>query len=458
MKLPEGPKTPPVLQLIQWLATPFDLLETAAQRYGDCFTLRLGGLRPIVFFSNPQAIQQIFTLSPEQIEVGKGNGILRPLLGDRSLILIDGDRHQRQRRLLMPPFHGDRMRNYAKIIYDITQQVTDQWTIGKPFSVRSFMQEISLLVILQAVFGLREGERYQQLMQLLRSILDLTGSPGRSSLLFFKSLQLDLGPWSPWGHFLRQKQQIEQLLNAEIQDRREQPDLSRNDILSLLLSARDENDQPMTDVELRDELMTLLVAGHETTASALTWSLYWIHHLPEVHDRLLKELDSFGDVGDAADLSAVARLPYLSAVCSETLRIYPIVPIASTRSLTAPLQIMDYQFGADTLVAPCIYLTHHQEDIYPEPKQFKPERFLARQFSPYEYLPFGGGSRRCIGMAFALFEMKLVLATVLSHYELAIADRRPVKPVRRGVTLAPSGGKWLVAKGKRQKAKTPVSV
>jgi unspecific monooxygenase len=220
------------------------------------------------------------------------------------------------------------------------------------------------------------------------------------------------------------------------------------------MSARDQNGQPMTDTELRDELMTLLTAGHETTASALSWALYWIHSLPEVHHKLLQELDAFDD----ADLSGIAKLPYLSAVCQETLRIYPIAMLAFARVVKSPFQFMGYDLEPNTLLAPCIYLTHHREDLYPEPKLFKPERFLERQYSTYEYLPFGGGNRRCIGVALALFEMKLVLATILSRSQLQLVENSQVKPMRRGVTLAPSGGKWLVATSQRQKAKIPVQV
>ena len=452
--MPDSPQTLPLLQLLHWIAKPLDLLERSAQRYGDCFSLHLSSL-PIVFLSNPQAIQKIFTAPPEQFDSGRANKILQPLLGDQSLILLDGRSHQQQRRLLTPPFHGDRMKSYGKLICDITEQVISHWEIGVPFSVRSSMQEISLRVILQAVFGLHEGQRCEQLKQLLRSVLDLTGSPIGSSLLFFSAIQRDLGAWSPWGRFLRQKQQIAQLLIAEIQERRDQPDSSRSDILSLLMSARDQNGEPMTDIELHDELMTLLVAGHETTASALSWALYWIHHLPEVHEKLLTEL---GSIGAHPDLSTVTRLPYLSAVCAETLRIYPIAMLALPRIVKTPVEITGYKFEPETVLAPCIYLTHQREDLYPEPKQFKPERFLKRQYSQYEYLPFGGGNRSCIGMAFALFEMKLVLATVLSRFDCAIANNRSVQPVRRGLTLAPSDGKWLVATSQRQKAKIPVPV
>jgi unspecific monooxygenase len=443
------------MQRLQWIFNPFKLMETSAEVYGDYFTVYPTSNQPMVFFSNPQAIQQIFTSSLEQLDARTSNQVLQPLLGENSLILVNGLIHQRQRRLLTPSFHGDRMKAYGEIIANVTSQVISSWQVGKPFSVRDSMQEISLKVILRAVFGLGEGERFRQLQELLPSLLDLTGSPLRATVAFFPALQVDLGAWSPWGIFLRQRQQVDELLYAEIQERRDHPDSSRSDILSLMMSARDENGEPMTDVELRDELMTLLVAGHETTASALTWALYWIHRLPQVREKLLAELDNFGD---NANLSEISRLPYLTAVCQETLRIYPILPIAIPRVVKSPITIMGYEFEPGTWLTPAIYLVHHRPDLYPEPKQFKPERFLERQYSQYEYLPFGGGNRTCIGMAFAMFEMKIVLATVLSQFQLALADNHLVKPTRRGITLAPSGGKWLVATNQRQKAKMPVEV
>ena len=211
------------------------------------------------------------------------------------------------------------------------------------------------------------------------------------SMLYFPSLRRDLGSWSPWGRFLRQRQQVDQLIYDEINERRSQPDSSGTDILSLLMSARDEAGEPMTDKELRDELMSLLVAGLETTASALTWALYWIHKLPTVRQKLLEELDS---LGNQPDPSTLFRLPYLNAVCSETLRIYPIGMLTFPRVVRSPVELIGYQLEPGTVVIGSIYLTHQRPDIYPEPKQFKPERFSARQFSPYEYLPFGGGARR----------------------------------------------------------------
>ena len=426
---------------------PLEVLEERVQRYGDTFALGRDTSTPLVYISNPKAIQQILTTNPEMFEIGRGNGVLQFLLGENSLILLDGQKHQRQRRLLIPPFHGERMRTYGKLICDITEQVISQWKIGEPFKVRSVTQEISLRVILSAVFGLDKGQRFDQLQQLLSSLLDVIGSPLTSSFLFFPSLQKDLGAWSPWGRFLRQKQQVDQLIFDEIQQRREQTSPPGDDILSLLLSARDEAGQPMTNEELRDELLTLLVAGHETTASALAWALYWVDRLPEVRDRLLSELDT---LPADAEPTAISQLPYLNAVSQETLRIYPIAINPFPRTLKAPMELMGYQFEPGTTLLISVYLTHHREDIYPEPKQFKPERFLERQFSPYEYLPFGGGNRLCIGMAFAQYEMKLVLATILSRYDLTLADNRPVKPARRGFTVAPPGTMRMVVTNQRQ--------
>ncbi|MBD2296794.1 cytochrome P450 [Anabaena sphaerica FACHB-251] len=454
MQVPPSPKTPKFIQRLQWLFKPLELMEQSAKDYGDFVNLYIIGNQPIVFISNPQAIQEIFAASLEKLDA-RGSQLLKSLVGEKSLLLLSGTDHQRQRRLLTPPFYGDRMKAYGQIITDVTKEVISRWQIGRPFSVRESMQEISLKVILHTVFGLYEGERFTQLQALLCSILNLSDTPLRAAVNFFPALQVDLGAWSPWGYFLRQREKIDQLLYAEIQERRDHPDPSRDDILSLMMSARDENGEAMTDVELRDELMTLLVAGHETTASALTWALYWIHHLPEVREKLLNELDS---VDENADKNEIFRLPYLTAVCNETLRIYPIAMITLPRIVQSPIEIMGYEFPKGTLLAGCIYLTHRRPDLYPQPEQFNPERFLERQFLPYEYLPFGGGNRRCLGMSFALFEMKLVLATVLSQLDLELIDNIPVTPVRRGVTLAPSGGKWLVATGKRETVKISVEV
>jgi cytochrome P450 family 110 len=437
MQLIDGPTTPQIIQLIEAIARPTERLDSYAKEYGDVFVSKLSGFRPFVLFSNPQAIQQILTADPNLFDSGKGNQILHPLVGDYSLLLLDGSSHQRQRKLLTPPFHGDRMKSYGNLICEIAQQVMSNQAIGETFSMRSAMQEISLRIILRTVFGLDETERFSQLRKLLSSILDAVGSPLGSTLLFIPFFQKDLGAWSPWGKFVRQKQQIKNLIYAEIHERRAKNNLFGEDILSLMMSATDEAGKPMTDAELNDELMTLLFAGHETTASALAWAFYWLHKLPEVKEKLLKELHP---LSSNFDPSEIVKLPYLTAVCQETLRIYPIAMFTFSRILKTPYQIMSYDFEPGTQLTPCIYLTHQRTDIYPDPKKFNPDHFLERQFSPYEYFPFGGSNRRCIGMAFAMFEMKLVLATVMSQWQMNLAETKQVQPVRRGITLAPSGG------------------
>jgi cytochrome P450 family 110 len=478
MSLPQGPKTPPFVQLIQWITNPFDFMESCARRYGDIFTLRIGlGFRPLVYVSNPQALQEILTNDMgKKIEApGEANTIFEPFIGTQGIMTQSGERHIRKRRLLIPPFHGERMREYGDLIEEITKQVfvrdeafvSDNKTkttnqaanalplqMGQPFSVRRCMQTISLRVILRAVFGLSEGERYQQIEELLCSMVDIISSPIKASQLFFPILQQDLGAWSPWGNFVCKRQQLDRLLYTEIQERRARPDPSRTDVLSLLMSARDEAGEPMQDAELRDELMTLLAGGYETTGTAMTWALYWIHKLPQVREKLLQELDS---LGDTPDKNAIVRLPYLNAVCSETLRIYPVGPLLFPRVVRSPVTLLGHQLEPGTELLGCIYLTHQREDIYPQPKQFKPERFLEKRFSPYEYLPFGAGARRCVGDALAQFEIKVVLATILSHLELSLADNRSARIVRRGFLSAPNRVQMVVT-GQRQKQSRPLAI
>jgi cytochrome P450 len=360
--------------------------------------------------------------------------------------LLDGERHLRQRRLLMPPFHGARMRAYGALVREIAEQVMTQWAPGRPFLVRSATQEMTLRMMLRAVFGVDEGPRFQQLGQLLGSLFGSVGVPLRNILLLSRPLQRDLSRLSPWGRLARRTQRMDQLLSDEIRDRREQRSPPGADILSLLMSAQDEAGQPMTQQELLDELRTLLFAGQETTAAALAWALYWIHQLPEVYAQVLRELEK---LGDGAEPSEITELPYLTAICHETLRIYPPA-IGAHRILQSPLELMGYRFKSGTILVASIYLTHRREDLYPEPSRFRPERFLARRFSPYEFLPFGGGHRRCIGMAFALLEMKLLLATIMSRWQLALTDRRPLRPVRRVLTFAPPSSFRMIAIGQRR--------
>ncbi len=449
MKLPNGPQSPAVLQMLRWIISPMSFMETCAERYGDMFTVRLQSKSPpLIFVSNPEVLQQILTNDTKGLEApGDTNLVFESLLGKRSVITISGAEHQRQRQLLLPPFHGERMRSYSEIISDISEKVISQYQIGQPFNIRSVAQAITLRVIMQAVFGLDEGPRAEKLQHFLGEMLEKGSSVLSVALLYFPALQRDFGQINFWGKQMRRQQNADKLIYEEIRERREQPDPSRTDILSLLMAARDEAGQPMTDEELRDELMTLLVAGHETTATAIAWAFYWIHKIPSIRQKLLQELDS---LGDNPDPSAIFKLPYLNAVCSETLRIYPVAMLTFPRVVRTPLSLGGYELEPGTTVMGSIYLTHQREDLYPEPKQFKPERFLERQFSPYEYLPFGGGARRCIGLAFAQLEMKLALAKILSSRELELVDNGEVRPKRRGLVTGPDHPINMVVTSQRQ--------
>ncbi|MEQ9548223.1 MAG: cytochrome P450 [Coleofasciculus sp. G3-WIS-01] len=442
-KQPDGPKAPPWWQKIQWITNPLDYMDAAGQRYGDIFNAPvIGNHSCLLFVSHPQALQQIFTNDTKQF-TAPPNRLLQPIVGDHSIFVLEGDRHRRERKLLMPPFHGERIRTYGTLICDLTDKVMRQLRPGQTFIARSLVQEISLELILNAVFGIHDPERFGQLNALISTLMDQFKSPFTSGLLFFPALQKD---WTTWGSLRRLQQQITQLIYAEIRERRQQKDSSGSDILTLLLSAQDEEGKPMTDEELHDELFTLLLAGHETTATAIAWALYWVYRSPDVQKKLLQELDSLGQEADPLD---IARLPYLTAVCHETLRIYPVAVLTVPRAVKEPVELMGYQLQPGTQVYGCIYLTHHRQDLYPQSHQFKPERFLERKFSPYEFFPFGGGTRRCIGEALALFEMKLVLAKIVSQYQLTLAQQQPERPQRRGATLAPSTGVRLIMQSKR---------
>ncbi len=437
MTLPNGPTKQPILQIMDAVLQPLSILEYNVRTYGDWYTACFSGIGEVVVVSQPEAIEAIMTAPGDLFQCGPSNSYFQPFLGSRSLLMLDGKAHQRERKLLTPPFHGERLRTYGQNICDMTHQVIEHWQPGDVLSIRTVTQEISLRVIIKTVFGMDQGEKAQQLQHHLNQLLSFFDRPLNSAFAFLPALQKNWGPWSPWTKLIQAREKIDQLLYAEIHERRANPTLLGDDILSLMLSARDEDGQPMTDQELRDEMMTLLFAGHETTATAIAWALYWIHRLPEVQQKLRKEL---AELDPNCDPVTIARLPYLSALCDETLRIYPVGLFTFLRTLTKSWKLMGQEFPAGTQFAPCIYLLHHRPDLYPDSKQFRPERFLERQFSLYEYLPFGGGNRRCIGMAFALFEMKLILATILSQWQLELTSDKPIKPIRRGFTIAPEKG------------------
>lgn len=444
IRLPDGPQAPSWLQKMQYTLSPLAYMDAAAQRYGDIFNAPVIGSHPVVLFvSHPQALQRIFSSDTRQF-TAPPNQLLQPLVGDHSIFVLEGTRHRRERRLLMPPFHGERMQTYGRLICELAEKAMNSLPLGKVFSARTLMQEVSLEVILKVVFGIHQGERFRTLKALIVQLTDSLQSPLIAGLLFFPALQKDLGPRSPWGYLRSLQRQIKDLLYTEIRDRRKHEDAAGSDILSLLLSTRDEAGEPMTDEELHDELITLLLAGHETTATAVAWALYWIHHHPSVRETLLAELNSLGQTPEP---TAIVQLPYLTAVCNETLRICPVAVLTVPREVKEPVELMGYRLEPGTRLYGCIYLTHQRQDLYPDPQAFKPERFLERQFSPYEFLPFGGGVRRCIGEALAQFEMKLILGTMLSRYKLSLAEQAPERPQRRGVILAPANGVRMILQG-----------
>ena len=430
-------KTPKFIQQIQSTLNPLEFLEHCAQNYGELFfTNSFGNLETLVV-SHPQDLQELFNPKNKILDApGAANEIFKPQLGENSLIVQDGERHQKQRKLMMPPFHGERMLNYGQQICEITQQVTQHLKPGETFIARHLSEEITMKIILKIVFGMEEGLRLEKLKNLMTTWLGLTNSPISASVLLFPSLQKDWGAWSPWGRYRRLRQQIDDLLMAEIGERRQQVQSGRFDILSLLMEAEYEDGEGMSDNELRDNLLTLLNAGHETTATAIAWALYWIHQQPEVYGKLLPELQGL----KTPDPLKISHLPYLTAVCQETLRIYPVVIFTFPRITLRSVNLRGYHVPAQTYLTPCIYLTHRREDLYPQPNKFQPERFLNRKYSSYEFWPFGGGSRQCLGQVFALFEMKLILATILLNYQLKLEEKAPVMPTRRGFLLGPQGG------------------
>ncbi len=426
-----------LIETLKLIADPISFLDRYDQKFGDSFTVSVLGINspPVVFFSSPAAISEVFAIPSEQFDFGRATHVFRPLMGDSSIVLQEGRSHQRLRQLLLPPFHGERMRHYGTTIQEITQRVTQAWRGKQVISLPQYLPKITLEIILQIVFGLSRGERYQQIQSLLTELLADVTKPLFSSLFFFPPLQQDLGAWSPWGNFVRRRAAIDRLIYAEIAERRQDFHPERTDILTLLLSAKDETGASMSDVELRDQLVSLLLLGYETTAGSLAWAFYLIHRHPLVLAKLRSELATSTDQHP----ETIAQLPYLNAVTQETMRLHPIALIGTPRMTKVQMQITQQTLEPGVIVIPCIYLAHQRQTTYPQPKEFQPDRFLLQKYSSTEYLPFGGGARGCIGSAFAMYEMKLIIASILTGFNLELIDSHPVKSVRRGITIVPSG-------------------
>lgn len=422
--LPPGPRMGPRRQAVAWILRPEALMRRGAREAGDPCTLVLP-MGPVVMICDPDAIKRVFTADPAVLRAGEGNAPLEPAVGAQSILLLDGPRHLRRRRLVLPPFHGERLGRFAELMGDIARADVERWPRGEAFPLEPRMRAITLEVILRVVFGIRDAERVAELRALFARLLP--GGLGRFALI--PALRRDLGPRSPWGQFVRVRAQIDRTLFDEIARRRRADDLAgRDDILSMLVQARDEAGEPLTDAELRDELMTLLLAGHETTATALAWAFELLHRHPAAMARAVQEARS-----QAADA------PWLEAVATETLRLKPPLPMV-VRRLAEPFAVAGHELPAGTRLAPSIFLAHRRSDRYPQPDAFRPERFLDAGPETYAWLPFGGGVRRCVGAAFAQLELRVILRTVLGAVDTRPASPRPERTSRRAIVLAPASG------------------
>src|SRR4051812_19243996 len=407
--LPPGPGGGPLVSL-GWLFRPLPLLERWRAQYGDTFTVKIAQEPPWVIVSDPEDVRAVFQGDPAILHAGEGNQILKPFLGQNSVLLLDGDQHMRQRKLLLPAFHGERMQRNVETMAEAAREEIARWPEGEPFALHPGMQDVTLEVIMRVVFGESGAAGAPDLRAPLKRLLEMGTDPkafARVALLGMDRLQRS--------RFYRNMMDpVDEAIFAIIRRRRAEPDLdSRDDVLSMLVQARHEDDTPMTDQELRDELMTLLVAGHETTASGLAWAVERLVRNPEMLDRL--------HAGDE---------DYLDAVITETLRRRPVVSLV-LRKLKAPWELNGRLLPEGVAVSPNIHLVHHNPKLYADPFAFRPERFLDRKPGTYEWTPLGGGMRRCIGASFAVTEMKVVLREIAGSVRLRAADPEPERATRR---------------------------
>ncbi len=427
--LPPGPGGPALLSGLRYARDPIGFFVRAQRRYGDMFSVSFPYFGRVVYVADPGIVKQVFAGDPGVFHAGEANAsVLEPALGPNSVLTLDDGEHLRQRKLLLPPFHGESVVRYGDLIQEITERDLENWPVGRSFAVRPHTQGITLAVILRAVFGIRGEERFTR----AASLVDEFGR--RSNLIVhFAWLRRDLGRFGPWAKFVRARTALDEFIYDEIATRRTDGDAGeRDDVLSLLLRAEHEDGSPMSDRELRDELVTVIGAGHETTATALAWALERLLRNPRVLDRLRESIRNGED-------------DYLDAAIKETLRVRPVI-VDVARKLTAPAEISGYELPAGTFVLPAIAALHYREDLYPNPDEFRPERFLEEKADHYAWIPFGGGIRRCVGAAFAQYEMRVVLRTILERAELSAPGPRAERVKLRNITLAPGRGGRIVVK------------
>jgi cytochrome P450 len=425
-QLPPGPRFAP-LQALRLARDPIGYLDTLRARYGDAFTIPVPLFGRISYFCHPDAVRDLFRGDPAALHAGEANqDTLGPVLGTNSVIVLDDEAHMRERKLLLPPFHGDRMHEYARTFAETAAEEVERWPLGEPFALRPRMQRLSLEVLLRSVLGVSDEGRLAEYHRRIARMMKMA-----TAIAWVPAIRRDLGRWSPWGRFVRARAALDELVHEEIDGGRADPGLAgREDVLSLLLQARREDGSPMTRAELRDELVSVIMAGHETTAMGLSWFFERVLRHPRVEERLRAELAS----GDEE---------YLEATVREVFRVRP--PFFDVvRRATRDVELGGWLIPARSFVGLSIVLVQRRADVYGDPLEFRPERFLDEAPGGYTWIPFGGGVHRCIGAAFSLLEMKVIAGTILRHARLTVPDPRPERAKAHHVMLAPEHGAQVV--------------
>jgi cytochrome P450 len=435
--LPPGPRLPRAVQTVGWWTRPIAFLERARARFGRRFTVRLLGTPPFVMLTDPEEVKALFTAPPDVLHPGQGARVLEPVVGKKSVILLDEGEHLEQRKLMLPAFHGEKMDRLAGTVAEVAEREVASWPRGEPVSFHSRFQALTLEVILRAVFGLDPGERLDAIRGRLTAILEFGSRP--QSLLPPAQNGL-LGRIGGYARFAELTEQTDALL-FELIDERRADDQERDDVLAMLLAARHEDGSPMSSQELRDELMTLLVAGHETTASELAWAVERLAREPAIVERIAAEIERDEDA-------------YLTATVQETLRSRPVIPNAAPRFVVKPIEIGGWSYPIGICLVANAYLIHHDPEIYPDPYTFRPERFLDEAPGTYTWIPFGGGRRRCLGASFAMLEMNVVLRALIANTELRPVGDGIELARRRAITISPRRGARAVL---RDRDREPVA-
>ena len=428
-RLPPGPRTPVTIQTIGWWTRPTAYAERLRARYGKRFTMRLVGQPPFVVLSDPDDVKALFTAPPDVLHPGEGARLLEPIVGRNSVILLDEAAHMEQRRLLLPAFHGDRMQRLTGLIADLAEREVGGWPVRAPVALHPRLQRLTLEIILRAVFGLDEGERLDALRARLGAILAFGDSP----LSMLPAAQRALSGRGRLGRFERDRAEVDRHLYELMAERRASGE-ERDDVLAMLLAARHADGSAMTDEEIRDELLTALVAGHETTASSLAFAFEALAHVPEAQERVRE--DESG--------------AYLQATITEVLRRRPVLPNPEPRLVKRPYEIGDWTYPAGVVLIASALLIHHDPAIYRDPYAFRPERFLDRAPGTYTWIPFGGGRRRCLGASFALLEMRLALQAALERFDV-LPTPGPVRARRRMITITPAGRARVVLRPRERR-------